>query len=321
MKKNIFNILVKILYLFLFLIVACNPSNRSQPVIEIQETVEFPIGYIAQSIGTNLFDLNELYPIQELFLDNFMQMHTQYEGTSPTLTTNFPDEWGVVIVERLPEGHELFQIQSLNREWVYLVITSGYGNQRIVDILPVAINLVNQSNEIRETEIWTTEREPDNTFTVTKKYEWVRSIENITQKEYDDNPQDFLRKKLVIEKYIINDFCRFEKIVSEDIPDYSAVIFYYQDEKPEDWEENVQRLQAFCEDYSILFVEASKNFNQVALFDYKLNYVTTFDISPYMDLQEGIIIMKKDEKPKSAPCGSYERMKIEIKRYFKIVET
>jgi hypothetical protein len=308
------------LFILPFLIVSCNSSQQSKPTNDYSEPVVYPVGYIAQTITANLSDSEELYPLPEEFLENFMQIHTHYEGTHPIVATEFPKEWGVVLVERLPEGRELYQIQSQNREWVFLVITSGYGNLRILDMLPVAVNLVYQTNEVLEKEIWTTEREVDGTISVTKKYEWIRSVEKVTQKEYDENPQDYLRSKTITDKYFINNFCRFEKIVTEDVPDYTAVIFYYKDEKPEDTDDEISMLQAFCEDYSLLFAEINNDFDRVDLYDYKLNYITTLDITPYLEFQEGIIFMKKDESPKTVPFGSYERLKIEMKRYFKIVE-
>jgi len=312
------------LYLFLFTIAsiftACVSSQSPKPIEEAVEPVAYPVGYIAQTISACLSDTGELFPLPEDFFEHFLQVHTQYEGVHPTVATEFPEEWGVVLVERLPEGRELYQIQSQNREWVFLIITSGYSTMRILDVLPVAINLANQTQDLLETEIWTTERETDGTFAVTKKYEWVRSVENVTQKEYEANPQDYLRTKTVTEKYFINGFCRFERITTEDIPDYAAVIFYYKDVKPDEWEEIVPILQAFCEDYSILFAVVNKNFNQIDLYDYKLNLITVLDITPYIEFQEGVIFMKKNEKPKTVPFGSFERIKIEIKRYFKIVE-
>ena len=314
MKKNIPSFII----ISLLLLAACN-SRQPQPIVEAQEPVTYPVGYIAQSIVTDLYDTTELYSLQEEFLENFMQMHTKYEGVHPNMATEFPEEWGVVLVERLPEGRELYQIQSLNREWIFLVITSGYGTQRILDVLPVAIDLVIQKQDILETEIWKTEREQDGLFAVTKKYEWKRSLENVTQNEYEENPKDYFRTQTVTDKYFINNFCRFEIIKTEDIPDYSAVIFYYKEEKPEDWEEVIPMLQAFCEDYSILFEEVNNKFGQLELYDYKLNFITELDITPYMDLQEGIIFMKKGETPKTVPFGSFERLKIEIQRYYRIV--
>ena len=308
-----------LLVVLAFLISSCN-TFKQKPVEESSEPVEYPVGYIAQFISTNLTDSQALFPLPEEFLDSFLQTHQQYEGRHPTVASDFPKEWGVVLVERLPEGRELYLIQSHNREWIFLVITSGYGTQRILDILPVAVNLVYQTQDILETEVWTTERESDGTFIVTKKYEWVRSVENISKQEFDENTQNYLRGKTVTDKYLINDFFRFERVVTQDIPDYSAVIFYYRDEKPEDWDENVEMLQAFCEDYSVLFAEVHEKFNQIALYDYKLNFITELDITPYINLQSGVVFLKKDVPPKAAPFGSFERMKIEMKRYFKIVE-
>jgi len=315
MKKNQPFLLLVLVFFF----ASCN-TFKQKPVEEPTELVEYPVGYIAQYINTNLSDSQELLPLSGDFSENFMKMHTQYEGTHPTVATEFPKEWGVVLVERLPEGRELYQIQSKNREWIYLVITSGYGTQRILDVLPVAVNLANQTQKVLETEIWTTERESNGTFVISKKYEWVHSVENISQAEYEANPQNFLRMKTIIDKYFINNLCRFEKIITDDTPDYSAVIFYYKDEKPENWDDNVSMLQAFCEDYSLLFEEIHENFDRVALYDYKLNYIAELDITPYIDLTEGVIFMKKGENPKTVPFGSYERMKIELKRYYKIIE-
>jgi hypothetical protein len=310
------------IYTFFFplFFASCNLPQQPQLVEEPSRPVEYPVGYIAQNISTNLSDTKELYPLPEEFLENFMQIHSQYEGAHPTVATEFPKEWGVALVERLSEGRELYQIQSQNREWVFLVITSGFGTLRILDVLPVALSLVNQTQNILETEIWTTERESNGAFTVQKKYEWVRSVENISQKEYDENPQNFLRAKTITDKYIINDFCRFERVTTDDILDYSAMIFYFQDEKQENWDEVVEMMQAFCEDYMILFAEVGENFNKMELYDYKLNLISELDITTYMDLREGVIFMKKGEKPKSVPFGGYDRLKSEAKRYFRIVE-
>jgi len=303
-----------------WLLASCTPAKQPPITEEPVKSVTYPVGYIAQHLKVDLYDTSERYPMQEEFLENFLKIHSQYEGAHPTMNTEFPKEWGVALVERLPEGRELYQIQSLNKEWMFLVITSGYGTQRILDVLPVAINLANQTQEVLETEIWETERETDGTFAVTKKYEWKRSLENVTQKEYETNPKDYFRAQTITDKYFINDFCRFEIIKTEDVPDYSAVIFYYKDEKPEDYEDIVPLLNAFCEDYTLLFMEVNENFNQLELYDYKLNFITVLDITPYMDLPEGVIFMKKGENPKTVHYGSYERLKIELKRYYKIVE-
>jgi len=148
----------------------------------------------------------------------------------------------------------------------------------------------------------------------------VRSVENVSQQEYEKNPQNYLRTKTVKDTYFINNSFHFERVVVEDIPDYAAVIFYYKEEKPEEWDMVVALVQSFCEDYSLLFAEVHDNFNKVTLYDYKLNFITELDITPFMNLQEGVIFIKREVVPKSVSFGSYERLKIEAKRYFKIVE-
>jgi hypothetical protein len=303
-----------------FFLLSCTPRQPVDINKEYAEPVVYPVGYIAQNISTSLTDLGELYPLSEEFLESFLQVYNHYEGTHPTVISEFPEEWGIVLVERLPEGRELYQIQSQNREWVFLVITTGYGNLRILDLLPVALNLAYFTDEISEKEIWTTEREIDGIFTVTKKYEWTRSLEKTSRKEYEENPQDFLRSKTITDKYFINSFCRFERITTDDVPNYSVVFFYHKDNKPDEWDEMVSMLQAFCEDYQILTEEVNNNFQQLDLYDYKLNYITTLDISPFLDFQEGVVFMKKNEKTKTVPFGSYDRLRIEIKRFFKIVD-
>ena len=183
-----------ILFIPLF-IASCNHTKQTQSVIEQVEPVTYPVGYIAQSINTDLNDKSELFPLQDEFLENFLQVFTKYEGLKPIMATEFPNEWGVMLVERLPEGRELYQIQSLNREWIYLVITSGFGTQRILDLLPVAIDLADQKQDVLETEIWKTEREVDGIFSVTKSYEWKRSLEEVTQKEYEADKESGKKKK------------------------------------------------------------------------------------------------------------------------------
>jgi len=307
-------------FLILFLFFSCNSSKPQKPIEIVSNKVEFPVGYIANYIHADVNDETELFPIQELFLESFLQKHEQYEGTFPTISTDFPDTWGVVLVERLSEGRELYQIQSLSREWIFLVITSGFGTQRILDVLPVAIDLAIQTPEILETEIWTTERETDGIFSVTKKYEWKRSLVNVTQAMYENNPENYYRKKTANDQYFINSSCRFERIITENLPEYSAVVFYYKEEKPEDWDEIIPQLEAMCEDYSILNVVAFIDFNKVELYDYKLNFITDLDITLYMELPQGVIFMKKGEIPKTVPFGSYERIRSEIIRYYKLVE-
>jgi hypothetical protein len=121
--------------------------------------------------------------------------------------------------------------------------------------------------------------------------------------------------------YAINNMSRFDFIQTDIIPDYNAVVFYYQpNNKPTTWDDFVPLLQSFCEDNEIIFEEVYQDFDKVMLRDYKLNDITSIDINPFISSEgSGLVLLKKDLEPKSIKFSSIDRMKIEIKRYFKII--
>jgi len=57
------------LLLLVFLFFACNPPQPPKSIEVVQEPVEYPVGYIAQKITTNLSDSNDLFPLPEEFLE------------------------------------------------------------------------------------------------------------------------------------------------------------------------------------------------------------------------------------------------------------
>lgn len=321
--KNMFPVrfyMIMVIVLVLFISFSCKPKN--EPIVdEKTELVEYPVSVIPNFIETNLSDAGQLYPVSDDFLKDFLNVAQNYQGQKLTLKTTFPTEWGVLNVERLPEGRELYLLQSVNREWIYLVITSGLGTQRILDVLPVSVNLAYQNQDILETEVWKTTRNEDGSFSVDKVYNWVRSVGQTTKEEYTKDPDSFTKTTQYTEMYAINEMSRFDFIQTDIIPDYSAVIFYYlPNKKPDNWDEIVPILQSFCEDNEIIFEEISQDFDRVMIRDFKLNDVTTVDINPLIgNSGAGLVFLKKDLEPKSVNFGSLERLKIEIKRYFKII--
>ena len=79
-------------------------------------------------------------------------------------------------------------------------------------------------------------------------------------------------------------------------------------------------LQSFCEEKGIYFDEIYSGFDNVTIRDFKMNDITTVDITPYLGASEaGMVMLKKDENPRNVSFGSEERMKIEIRRYFKLL--
>ncbi len=126
-------------------------KQKSHPTEE-STNFDYPTTAIPETIAVDVMDETPLYPMTEEFLESFLEKAGTYAGHPITAKATLPQEWGVRCVERLPEGRELWLLQSQNREWMYLAITSGFGTQRILDLLPVGLDLTNQSPEELETE-------------------------------------------------------------------------------------------------------------------------------------------------------------------------
>lgn len=288
-----------------------------------EEEIEYPVSILADTLKADITDQTELYPLSEDFMESFFEKANSYQGQKVTAKITLPQEWGLRCVERLPEGKELWLMQSKSREWMYLAITSGFGTQRILDLMPAAINVANESNDVLETEEWHTIRQSDGSFVVNKNYEWVRSISKATRQQFMADPEKYHRETHVTEHYTINDMGRFEIMEDTDsLPDYNAVVFFYRrDEKPEMWDDCVERLQAFCEENKILSEEVYQNYNQVLIQNYDFSFSVNVDITPYVGNSIcGMVMIKKDEEPKYVNFGSYEYMQMSIRRYFRLVE-
>ena len=121
------------------LLFSCRHKQQETP----EETIEYPVSIIADTLRADLSDNTELYPLSEEFLESFLEKAHDYQGHKVMAKVDLPQEWGIRCVERLPEGKELWLVQSQSREWLYLVITSGFGTQRILDLIPAAVNVAN----------------------------------------------------------------------------------------------------------------------------------------------------------------------------------
>jgi len=300
---------------------SCRKQKTPPPTETLTETVDYPITIISNTIATSLSDNAPLYPVSEDFLQEFIRQANDFEGEPIRTKIDFPNEWGVVCIERLPEGRELWMVQSKSREWIYLVITSGLGTQRILDLIPVAVNLAVQNQNVLETEVWTTRRESDGAFVVEKSYEWIKSVVDVTKTEIENDPSAFQKSYFVMDKYYINEMSRFEHVQQQDSANYNAVVFYYNKEnKPEEWDEYIPILQSYCEEKNIYFEEVYSGYSNILIRDYKMNEVAELDITPYISTSDaGMVMFKNGIEPKNVSFGSNERMKVEIKRYFKLL--
>ena len=296
-------------------------SRRNNQDDNSSESVIYPVDVIRDTLVADVHSQTNLYPLQEEVLESFLEKAKDFQGHRWTAKVDFPDKWGVECVERLPEGRELWLLQSENHEWSYLLTTSGFGTQRILDVLPVAISIANQQGENLETENWQTLRLPSGEFRTTKEYEWIHSVSNATKQDFINDPGKYHRKTSLVEQFFINSEGRFElSEIVDTLPNYNAVIFFFNvNDKPEMWDETVPRLQAFCEENGVLFEEVSGNYNRVMVRDFELTFALETDITPYIDpASSGMVMMRKNETPKAIIFGSFEYMLMEIRRYFRI---
>ncbi len=303
------------------LLCACKQKQNHEKDNEEDQNYEYPMTVIQDTIDANVMDKAELYPMTEEFRESFLEKAANYPGHHITAKSALPEEWGVRCVERLPEGRELWLIQSKSREWVYLAVTSGFGTQRLIDLMPAALALTNQNDDVLETEKWQTVREPDGAFLVSKEYEWTRSLTNATKQDYIADPGKFHRTTTYLDKYYINESGRFVySEVVDSIPEYSAVVFFYnRNDKPEFWDDNIPRLQAFCEENNIFYEEVYNNYDQVNISDFTMAPILTIDINPFItNMESGMVMLKKGEDPKAIHLGGFEYMQMEIKRFYKI---
>ena len=318
MKQNLLTFFA-VLSLMVFLTDCQSRKNHQNDNIE--ENVIYPVDIIRDTLVADVHSQTNLYPLQEEVLESFLEKIQTYQGKKWTAKADFPEKWGVECVERLPEERELWLLSSENREWRYLLITSGFGTQRILDVLPVAISIANQQGENLETENWQTVRLPSGEFRTTKEYEWIHSVSKATKQDFINDPEKYHRKTQLTEQFVINDQGRFElSEIVDTLPEYNAVVFYFNpNDKPEMWDETAPQLQAFCEENGIMFEEVSGNFDRVTVRNFDLSFSLETDITPYVDpVSSGMVMMRKDEMPKAILFGSFEYMKMEIRRYFKI---
>ena len=320
-RKNTMNrnpITILLCLVLVVLLTNCHTKKNEQNNGE--ESVIYPVDVIRDTLVAEVHSKSTLYPLQEEVLEAFLEKAQNFQGKKWTAKVVFPDKWEVECVERMPEGRELWLLQSENHEWLYLITTSGYGTQRILDVLPVAINIANQDNENLETENWQTLRLSDGQFRTTKEYEWIHSVSNATKQDFIRDPEKYHRKTKTVEQFFINDQGRFEKTEVDTLPDYNAVVFFFNPaEKPEMWDEYIPQLQAFCEENNVLYEEVSNNYNRVTIRDLELTFAMETDITPYISgTQCGMVMMRKDETPKAVNFGSFEYMQMEIRRYFRL---
>lgn len=284
-------------------------SCSSRNAYEEERTVEYPRIEIQDSL---LPDEPILYDLTDEFVEAFLQSADNFEGTPMTMQVNRPQEWGMVGWEQLPEGKELWLVQSKNREWTYLVITSGAGTQRIKDLILIGLDVATGGVDYNERELWTWKRDDDG-FIVDKYYEMKRDVRDTASANKTTHVQD---------KYVIGNMGLFEYIplIKEDTSNYQAVIAYDDClETLEEWAEVLRELEPYCEEHNIFFKTATCNFKNVGIQDYKMMDVANFDITPYMsEGKAGLVLIAAGNQPIALTPDDPDYLKKKINKYFQI---
>lgn len=299
--------------LLLLLFASCNSNNKSQTSAPV--AVQYPVITISDD-----YSINEEFPLYDLsedFVKNLVLGADNYDGTQVTMHVSLPNEWGVIGIERMPQGRELWLVQSKNREWTYLVITSGSGTQRIIDAVPIGLDLAKEDSNTLEREEWTWRRDDDGAFIVDKYYEWKKSIADATT--IDES--DYSRTQFAQDKYVVNDMGRFD-CYQQDVADtlqYKLVVLYKGGKAlAEDWDEKTEYIEAFCEDQKIYYSCVTENFSRVPVTDYLSNEILTLDITPEISADSvGMILYQNGKPPKHVKFRGIEYLQMEIQKYFK----
>ena len=293
MRKSVFYSLH--VFALLLVLAGCN-SPKVDSGTTAPNTVQYPVITITDdySMGNEF----TLYDLSDDFVRNLILGGDNYDGTQVTMHTTLPEEWGLVGIERMPQGRELWLVQSKNREWTYLVITSGSGTQRILDAVPIGLDLA---------------KEDSNTL----EREWKKSIAGATTIEADD----YARTDYAQDKYVVNDMGRFD-CYPQDVADtlqYKVVVLYCgKQTTAEEWDEKTEYIEAFCEDQKIYYCCVRDNYSHVPVTDYLSNDIFTLDISHEITADSvGMILYQNGKPPKHVNFRGVEYLQMEIQKYFK----
>lgn len=300
---------------FLVAFFASCGSSKEKQVVQPVDISQYP--YITISDEYSMDNEYALYDLTEDFIKNLILGGDNYDGTQVTMHATLPEEWGLIGIERMPQGRELWLVQSKNREWTYLVITSGSGTQRILDAVPIGLDLAKEDSNTLEREEWNWHRDEDGAFVVDKYYEWKKSIAHATTIEVDD----YVRTDFAQDKYVVNDMGRFDCYPQnvDDTLQYRVVVMYCgRQTHAEDWEEKTEYIEAFCEDQNLCFCCVRDNFSKVPVKDYLSNDILTLDITKEITADSvGMILYENGKPPKHVNFRGVEYLQMEIQKYFK----
>lgn len=289
-KKIIFGFIV------LGIFTACHQKNKKE---------ENPYNNLTEKTLPLVINCEEVYgdshPIlsNELLTQIFSLLKKQ-EGYPPTIATTLPSEWLVEYqIENLSSNFDIWVISNTNEitHKVLLTVEKTETSYRIIAALTVAYSVAMEKKDSLASEEWTCSIEKDYTIKVKKKYEKIYSsvVDSII-------PVNQLIETEDIYHISLNGMITYEQPIKFDT-DYMAIIQFADTsevgvEIDEDWLWNRIRMQETLEEYNILFVETSKNFDKIPILNYYGEEVDIVSITSFLTTHsKGYIFLKKGSKP------------------------
>lgn len=297
------------LIITMLLLVSCKKKQEYNPIVKPSKD-ECPIGTIPNDFS-DIDPSAKTYPLPKDFFNEFTKYAHQYEGTRITISSKLPEEWVLLYRETAPVNQELWLVQSVDKDWTYLVVTAG---QHVRDALPIAVDLATPGDVI-ESEIWTWHREEDGAFLVTKQYDKRPNAKDTTQHQIHNE---------AVERYVMSEMGQFKCIPvsqTEGTPYQAVILFNLASERPEKWFDVMNELAPYCEEnnyYFVVIASATEDLHKVDILDYQNNYIATVDISQLVeDVEQGIVILQNGAEPRVVNFSTTEGyLQMKIRNYF-----
>ncbi len=309
MNRNIPTWSLCVMFFTMLLLVSCKDKSIQQQEAK-KKSAECPIGTIPNDYS-EIDPSAKTYPLPKDFYNDFIKYARQYEGTPLTISAQLPEEWNLLYRETVPVNKELWLIQSVDKDWTYLLVTEG---QHVRDALPIAVDLATPGDVI-ETEVWTWSRDEDGAFFVSKHYEIRPNAKDTTQHQ---------RTLDAVDRYVVSETGQFKctpQLQSEGTPYKAVILFNLASEKPDKWFDVINEIAPYCEDnnyYFVLVASASEDLHQIEIQDYQSNFITTVDISQWVnDMEQGVVILQNGFEPRVENFSATEGyLEMKIRNYF-----
>ncbi len=312
LKKIIFG------FILLSIFTTCRHTTQEEISYEnlIEKTLPLTINCDDERKDSLIILNNDLYT-------QLLPLLKKQEGHSPIIATTLPDEWVVEYqIEKYSSKFDIWLISNTNdiNHKVLITIEEQEKSYNIIAALIIAYSSAVEKKDSLESEEWSCNIEKNYTIKIKKKYEKIYSsvIDSIT-------PTNQLIENEDIYYISPNGLITYQQPTIFDV-DYMAVIQFADTSEigidiDDDWIWNRIHMQETLEEYNILFIETTKNFNNIPIINYYGTKIDIVNISSFLTTQsKGYIFLKKGAKPQYFRyCPAEECIK-KVLPYFNIAQ-